>query len=477
MEFDTSAPINQYFTELTRIPRGSYHEKAVSRYLIAFAKDHGLPYVEGPLYDVIISKPAAPGYEKAAPLILQSHIDMVNVKDVGSDHDFSKDPLKLRVVDGWLMATGTTLGADDGVGVAYMLAILADDALAHPALQCIFTAQEETGMGGALALKPSDIHASRMIGLDGGGQNVTLTTCSGGNTAYLRHELAWQANTDGAYRLAVTGLQGGHSGDQIHMQRGNANKIAARILKQLQLDGIRLRLVSLDGGSKGNAIPDQATAVFTSRMPSARIMAALEPIVTAITAELAQSDPGLQVVMTSAKAARCLTPRCSRQVIDMFYLAPDGMVARSLAVKGLTVTSLNLGIVRTGRTAVEGTFVVRSAIDSAVTDLDQRLQTVADMCGGSFAIADRYPGWSYQPVSAMRRLLKQALKKTTGQKLVMEATHGGVECGVFKGLQPKMDIVVVGPRAEGCHTPRERLDIASFKTTYDILVSLIALCR
>lgn len=477
-DFDLSQPINKYFYDLTRIPRGSGNEQGISEYLLAFAQKHHLVAQCDRWHNVFIESPASKGYEQAEPVIIQAHIDMITEKDPGVVFDFKTDPLVLQVNNGWLSATGTTLGADDGVGVAYILAVLADEKLAHPKLQCILTSQEETGMVGARKLKAKDIKACRMISLDGSGEFTTVASCAGGGTVDITVPLNYRKQKVNGYTLTIDGLAGGHSGIDIYNQRGNAGKITARVLKQLETLGVTVQLGSLTGGTKVNAIMRQIKVTFcTGKTSGKQLKKMVAQIRASIIQEWSESEPQLTISLTETELSKTLDHKASAQVINLLYLMPDGMLSHSIKIDELALTSINLGLIGVRGDKLKIGSRIRSAYDTAVLEVFEQLKTIAGYTGATAKLSDCYPGWVYDENSTMRKYLKQVVKEVTGKKLVVQATHGGIECGVFKGLQPKMDPVNFGPIAWDCHTTRERLDLVSFERTYQILCKLLALCH
>ena len=476
MEFELTNAPRRFFYELTQIPHGSCNEKAVSDWLVRFAEERGLDHVQDDMWNVVIYKPGTPGCENAAPLLLQAHMDMVCEANKGTDHDFDRDPLKLEVKDGWLTAQGTTLGADDGTGVAYMLSILDDPDLPHPPLECCFTVQEEIGLCGALNLKPEYFRSKRMVCLDGGGEVSTCTTSSGGTRVDAVFTSALVPNEDSCYCLFVGGLSGGHSGGEIHKEKGNSNVIAVRFLQEMRLAGIPVKVVSLSGGLKDNAIPRECDAVFASSADPEKIREVFEKTCSSVKTELEFSDAGFFATLEPAgKAAETFSTEDSGKLISYLYLAPNGFQHRSMAIEGLTVTSLNLGIMRTEGGVFTATHSLRSAMASGIGDLVNKLSTLAELFGYSLSLRSAYPGWNYSPVSAMRDKLAEALRRADGAELRCEATHGGNECGVFNSLGVE-DIVTYGPVAQFIHTPDERLDIASFDRSYKVLTELVKEC-
>ena len=476
MDFDLTKKYCYFFKKITEIPHGSGNEKALSDYIADFGRSKGLTVVQDEFHNVIIDKPASPGCENAEPLIMQAHIDMVCEKNKGVEHDFEKDPLDLYVdEDGWLHAKGTTLGADDGTGAAYMMAVLDDDTLQNPPLSCIFTVMEEIGLVGASRLKKEYIHGRRLINLDGGGETVTCTTSAGGCRAQLIFPFEAQANDKPAYLLGIRGLKGGHSGGKIHEELGNANIIAARILKEASLAGIDLSLSSFTGGLKYNAIPREADAVFVSADPFEKIQAVIAEIADRIAKELEFSDAGFRILLEKTDAETALKKEDSDRFLNYMFLMPNGFRHRSMAVEGLTTASLNAGVVHTQENCFVIDDLIRSALASDTDLLIEQLETLGDLLGVTVKIGERYGGWAYVEKSPMRDILASVVE-SKGKELKFRASHGGLECGIFKAVVPDMDIITYGPIAEGAHTPDEKLDLASFDRSYEILCDVIKAC-
>ena len=474
MEFDLNKKQCYFFNELTKIPHGSANEKAISDYIVNFAKERGLAYKQDEVFNVLIDKPASPGYENAETVVLQAHIDMVNEKNKDSDHDFEKDPLDLYVdEEGWLHAKGTTLGADDGTGVSYMLAILDDETLEHPALECVFTSMEEIGLIGASRLKEEDFHGRRLINLDSGGEVETTVSSAGGARVTITAKLEKDENSLPAYTLGIRGLLGGHSGGLIHMERGNANILAARVLRDLKSAGIPLTLVSFNGGMKYNAIPREADVLFVSDAPFEQMEAALRKIEAKIQEELEFSDPGFYTVLanTDDQPLR-MTQNVSDHILDYLYLMPNGLLHRSMKIDGLTTASLNAGVTITEEDSFIIEDLIRSSIASHTDNVISQLSILGDLLGFTLEVGERYSGWNYSETSVLRDTLRSVLADQ-GKELKENATHGGLETGVFKGLIPDMDIITYGPVAEGEHTPDEKLDLASFDRSYEILKEVL----
>ncbi len=472
---DPSVPIFRYFEEISAVPRGSGNEEGVSRYLAAFAEARGLRYVRDSLNNVVIYKPGSPGRENEAPLMLQAHMDMVCEQDDSGccAHDFLTEPLRLVREGDLLRADGTTLGADDGVGVSWMLAILESDSLSHPPLECVFTANEETGMDGARGLKKDLITARRMIGLDGHGETVTCVSSSGGRRLLARCPIIFSGNSSPCYLLTVTGLRGGHSGNCIDQGLGNAIKLGFRILYQLLERGVDVRIVRITGGAKTNAIPRQFAVLFASGFSAPMLEKYTDQIAADLKEELLETDPELSIGLEPAdRVNSAITQEDTGALITMGYLLPNGMLSRD-PVLGIPTVSLNIGILIQTEQYIDFDCCLRSPFRSAREDMSRQIEAVSSVFGGFIQLQNDYDGWGYAKDSPLREALRRVLKER-GEELREEATHGGLETGVFKGRYPQMDIITYGPRMSGCHTPQETLELDSFLRSYENLTRLLS---
>lgn len=472
MTFDLSKPYCYYFNEICKIPHGSGNEKQLSDWLVAFAKERGFDVVQDELGNVVIYAPAAPGYEDHPGVILQAHMDMICEKVPGSTHDFTKDPLELYVDGTHLRARGTTLGGDDGMGVAYMLAVLDDKTLGRPALECCFTVQEEVGLIGALALKKEWFHFRRLINFDGAGEVRTYMSMGGGLRTTVHKPLTWAEDTAPAYAIHISGLLGGHPGKYIDTERANADKLAARLLYRFQLEGAALRLGDFHGGT-GSVITDSAEVVFTSALPAEKLNATLEAVQKEIAEEYEFSDPDIQIVMEPAACTRTIPAATSDEIVKMLYLMPFGLKARSMAIKDLPIASINLGSVKVGEEELVAVLSPRSALDSWLYELARQVELIASLFGATVVRDRYYPGWKYEKESPLREIMKDVFQKHFGKPLACLAGHGGNECGVFKKMYPDMDIVTSGSIYVLNHTPEEYLDLESFDRTYGFLLDFL----
>ena len=469
-----SIAIFKYFEEISKIPRGSFHEEKISNYLVEFAKKNKLKYFQDDMKNVIIYKDGTKGYENHPPVMLQGHIDMVCEKDYDYDHDFDNDPLKLYVEDGYLHAKGTTLGADDGYAISYMLAILESKDIDHPPLDCVFTVQEEVGMLGVRNISADKIRAKRMISMDTGNEAVTCVSSSGGRRVTVTKELNQINNNWNTYRLKIEGLLGGHSGKFINKERGNANKIAFRMLQHLSKK-TKIRLVNITGGLKANAIARECVVEFAVDTSLSVVQQIFENIMTKIQTELEFSDPDLTYSLNQLpkKAPVCFDEKTSQEAIDLIYLLPDGFKAKSMVIDDLTTVSLNLGQMEVVDNKIKCHYLIRSPLTSAREELTNEIELLTSLLNASVQIESDYPGWNYETNSFMRDILKEVIKEQLGTEMITQASHGGLEIGILKGLIPELDIITIGPECSGAHTPEEKMNLASFLKMYEVLKAIL----
>ncbi|MDR3644201.1 MAG: aminoacyl-histidine dipeptidase [Clostridia bacterium] len=464
-----------YFEELSAIPRGSGNEKAVSDFVAAFAGQQGLETVQDEVNNVYVRIPASDGYEDTPAVMLQGHLDMVCEKRESVVHDFEKDPLKLRVKDGRLMAGGTTLGADDGVAIAYMMALMSRHGYPHPPLELLLTVDEETGMTGASSMQSGFFKARRLINLDGGPEGTVLVSCSGGLRAKVTKACRLVPPTGRLLSIRLHGLKGGHSGEDIDKERGNANKLLGRILYAM-LQCRPFSLIELNGGSKENAIPLESGCVAACAPGDFEALAsqALQEAIAA-KAELALSDPGLDFEITegAAGASGMFSAEDTADIVRLLYLLPNGIRAQSTEIAGLVTCSNNVGILRTRASEVAVYNALRSPVASMKDDLARQIAALAGLCGAVCERGNDYPGWPYQKDSALRETCMETYRSLYGRDMEPLAIHAGVECGIFSEKLPGIDMVSIGPEMHDFHTPEEWLDLASFKRTFEYLLELL----
>ena len=462
-----------FFEDISAIPRGSSNEKAVSDYLVAFAKERGLWYHQDALHNVIIKKPASAGAEDKPAVMLQGHLDMVCEKLAGVDHDFEKDGIDLIVKDGVLTANGTTLGGDNGAAVALMLAVLDDDALAHPALECVFTTQEETGLTGAAGLDKSLISARTMINLDSEEEGIATVSCAGGMRFTMTRPIARHTASGKLLTIDVSGLLGGHSGTDINKERQNGIILLARLINRV-LHETGAQLASFAGGSKDNAIPREVCAVLVcSDADIEKAQSIAEAMAADFAAELVPFEPDFKCTISAKDgAAEVLSEADAKAFISAICLAPNGVRRRNLKQDGFVVTSLNLGVARMDDTTASLVFAPRSSVASLQNYTTDCLYLLAETFGFDCDIAGAYPGWSFAEESPIRDTFIASYRELFDADLKIEAIHAGLECGLFSDALPGLDAIAVGPTIRGCHTPDEYLPLDSFERFYSLLTDV-----
>lgn len=464
-----------FFEDISAIPRGSSNEKAVSDYLVAFAKERGLWYHQDALHNVIIKKPASAGAEDKPAVMLQGHLDMVCEKLAGVDHDFEKDGIDLIVKDGVLTANGTTLGGDNGAAVALMLAVLDDDALAHPALECVFTTQEETGLTGAAGLDKSLISARTMINLDSEEEGIATVSCAGGMRFTMTRPIARHTSSGKLLTIDVSGLLGGHSGTDINKERQNGIILLARLINRV-LHETGAQLASFAGGSKDNAIPREVCAVLVcSDADIEKAQSIAEAMAADFAAELVPFEPDFKCTISAKDgAAEVLSEADAKAFISAICLAPNGVRRRNLKQDGFVVTSLNLGVARMDDTTASLVFAPRSSVASLQNYTTDCLYLLAETFGFDCDIAGAYPGWSFAEESPIRDTFIASYRELFDADLKIEAIHAGLECGLFSDALPGLDAIAVGPTIRGCHTPDEYLPLDSFERFYSLLTDVLS---
>ncbi len=467
----------KYFEKLSQIPRGSGNEKEVSDYLVSFAEEQHLEYVQDSALNVVIRKKATPGFENSPAVVLQGHMDMVCEKNKDIEHDFTKDPLKLRIIDDMIYATDTTLGADNGIAVAMGLAILASNEYHHPAIELLVTTSEETGMDGAMALEPKNIKGRILINIDSEEEGTLLVSCAGGLTAKTTIPAVWEEidATLVPYIVKIRGLKGGHSGMEIDKERGNSNKLMGRILMSI-LPEIDFRLSSLNGGSKHNAIPRETDAVILVRADDkALIEKKICECKEMFTTELRTSDPDLRVEFETLPTIpqEMLSKESTNNVVNYLYLLINGVTSMSMDIKGLVESSLNLGVISTYKDSIEFISSIRSSVRSLKNELTNRLIVTAKLNGGSVVTESDYPEWAYNPDSKIRTIFEDVYEKMYSQKPHITAIHAGLECGLFAEKFGQLDAISFGPNLYDVHTPNEHMSISSVQRMWEYLLEVL----
>lgn len=468
----------RFFEEICAIPHPSHHEEKIAAYLVDFAVSRGLEYYTDELHNVLMKVPATKGREGEAPILFQGHTDMVCEKNGDVVHDFFKDPLELFTDGDLLGARGTTLGGDDGIAVAMMLALLDGEIPSHPAMECLFTVAEETGMNGAEGFDYSKISARRMVNMDSEELGVITAGCAGG----IRTDLTLTAKVEPfageALRISVTGLMGGHSGENINSGRANANKLMGRVLAELLVKAPeeQLRLCGICGGSKDNAIPRECAAVVSVKNAAA-VIALLKETEKKLRAELSDADYAFRLT-----GERISAPDVPEQMfgsadtagaVSVLACAANGVLEMNRKVEGLVEYSRNLGVVETVGEKVRFVFSTRSAKESRLDASTAELDLLAAVTGCETRHYSRYPGWDFAEHSGIRAAYQTAYRDVTGMDAEVNVIHAGLECGLIGSKIPGMDMISVGPTMHDIHSPNERLDLASTETFWKTIVRLM----
>ncbi len=469
----------EIFQELSAVPRPSGHEEKMVEYLLQFGRTHGIATELNGEGNVLMRAPASSGYEHLAPVVLQGHIDMVCEKVAGSAHDFMKDPIVLEATDGWVHAQGTTLGADDGIGVAAALAVLVDPAVAHGPLECLFTVDEEVTMSGAEGVAADALRGRILLNLDSEDEGQLFIGCAGGvdTSATLEYEAEEAGEAMRWWRIGVSGLRGGHSGDDIDKPRANAIKLLARLLYALN-DSTKegVRLATFQGGNLLNTIPREAEAVVACRADKAGEMRNhLQGLIAAMKSEVTRYEPGLSIALDEvAPEAEVFGVDSGLKLVYLLNALPHGVYAMSQEVPGLVETSTNLARVRT----MPGHRVLIETSQRSATEWGKA--TIAEMVGATFALAtcnhtqsNDYPGWAPNSQSPILGIVREAYVGLFGREPEVRAIHAGLECGFFAKKIPGVDMVSFGPTIVGAHTPQERLEVESVQKFWDLLLRVL----
>lgn len=461
-----------YFEAICGIPHGSRNTKAISDYLVAFAKDHGLKYIQDAVNNVILFGEGTCGMEDHPPVILQGHMDMVCEKDAHCPLNMTTDGLDLAQDGSFVYAKGTTLGGDDGIAVAYALAILADDSIPHPPLEVIITVDEEIGMLGAAAIDLSQLRGRTMINLDSEDEGVFTVSCAGGATASISLTGTRRAVYGPCIRLTVDGFRGGHSGAEIHKNRANANIVMGQFLSRIQ-ELMPLCLTSFSGGGKDNAIPQscQATVVAMGTQLD-RINEIASTLQEEIREKYDEPEASIQAFDVDALGGNGFSTEDTARITGLLSTLPNGVQAYSSDIPGLVQTSLNLGIAKLGEKFTV-TFSVRSSVNQEKEALLEKLKEQAEFYGGTYSQMGEYPAWEYKKDSQLRDTMVRIYTDLFGKEPEVLAIHAGLECGLLGQKLPGLDCVSIGPQMHDIHTSREKLDIASTKRTWEFLLAVL----
>ena len=465
-----------YFEDICNIPHGSGNMDKISQFCVDFANEHGLEYIVDDMKNVIIIKEAALGYENVEPLIIQGHLDMVCEKRLDKQKDFSKEGLDLCTDGELIWADGTTLGGDDGIAVAYALALLAAKDLEHPRLEVVLTVDEETGLYGAESIDMSMLKGKKLINLDSEEEGIFTVGCAGGLTLKCSIPMFTDEVEGIGYELKITGLLGGHSGTEIHKGRANANVVLGRVLQALNKE-TGADIVRMKGGAKDNAIPRHAEAEI---LVSEELQEKLEKVIKAqeeiLKKEYHASDAGLALILEKKgkMTAEVLDATSKITVIHTLNNIPNGIQAYSMDIEGLVETSLNMGIMTQDSENMEMSFAVRSSIESAKYYLTDRVVLFVEMLGGDCEIQGDYPGWAFNPKSDLRETFVRVYKEMYKEEPIVTAIHAGLECGLFTKKIENLDSISIGPNMHNVHTSEETLEVGSVQRTWEFLCRVIA---
>ena len=465
----------KYFEEICMVPHGSGNVQQISDYLVKFAKDKNLEYVQDEALNVVIKKPASSGYENCPPVIIQGHMDMVAVKKPDYDIDMKTEGLKPMTDGEFVWAEGTSLGGDDGIAVAYAMAILDSDDIKHPALEVIITTDEEVGMDGAIALDGTNIKGRRMLNIDSEVEGDLLVSCAGGMRVSCHLPIERENRTGLKYRLTIDGLQGGHSGVEIHKERGNANCILGRLLYELQ-NVTDVQVISANGGLADNAIPRSAVLeCMISEEFKENFVSTVIELETALKQELLTKDKDVCVEIKSLGVgdAEVLDKASTLKMAYLLMGVPNGVCANSADIEDLVQTSLNLGILNLQEEELLLQFSVRSSLESEKKVLGQKLDVITKLVGGYTVVSGEYPGWAYKDDSYLREHMKAIYKEMFGKDLNIVAIHAGLECGIFAGKLNGLDCVSFGPNLYDIHTTEERMEVASVQRTWEFILKVL----
>lgn len=466
-----------FFEEISRIPRGTYNTKEISDYCVNFAKERGLFVIQDEWNNVIIKKPGTAGYEMSEPVILQGHLDMVCEKTADSGHDFMKDPIEIYVEDGWVKAKDTTLGADNGIAVAMALTILDSKDIPHPPLEVIFTIDEEVGMTGALNIDLSQLKGTMLMNLDSEEEDVLIAGCAGGFRFVCSLPIEKTSANGVKMELEICGLRGGHSGVEIHQQRGNANKLAGRLLYHLTRQ-IKIALIEINGGSKDNVITSANKSVIVAEDAKA-VEETAAKLLAKWRDEFGKDEPDLdiKVHVLEEGSFEAMSDTSMKKVLQFIVNCPNGVDEYSRHLAGMVGTSDNLGVITTEKERVDFIVLTRSGIASKIDEFKERFMCLAESLGGTYEFNSEYPAWTFDAESRIREIALDAFEHVYGKRPEVTEIHAGLECGLLSGKKPELDCISFGPNMMDVHSFNERLEIASAAKIWEALKEILKRCK
>ncbi|QEG20184.1 aminoacyl-histidine dipeptidase [Mariniblastus fucicola] len=468
------AEVWTWFEKLNEVPRPSKQEERVIAFIQSVGAELGLETITDDAGNVIIRKPATAGKEGVTPVILQAHLDMVHQKNADTDFDFSSQGIESKIDGDWVKAKGTTLGADNGMGVASILAVLASDSIEHGSVEALFTIDEETGMTGAFELQPGLLQGKILLNTDTEDEGELTIGCAGGIDTSVTVRCTSQTPSAGTWlKVSITGLRGGHSGCEIHLGRGNANKIMNRILWTCQQAGADFEVASINGGSLRNAIPRESFAVLNVR-DETTFKTTASTIVATIQAELSKTEPDLKVEFEATDAVeRVLEASLQKNLLAGIYAAPCGVIRMSDQVDGLVETSTSLSLVGIDSEKASIEFLTRSSVESAKTDVTNQIEAAFAVASANVTHNGNYPGWEPNADSEMVALMKGIYEEMFGEQAIVNAVHAGLECGIIGSHYPGLDMVSFGPTIKNPHSPDEMCHIQSVEKYWQFLLEVL----
>lgn len=471
------APVWNYFEEICKIPRLSKNEGKIRKFLIKFASNNNLEAKEDDAGNILIIKPASPGMENRKSVVLQSHLDMVGEKNVDHPHNWTTDPIIPIINEEWVSANGTTLGADDGMGIATEMAILTDKNLRAGKIECLFTVDEETGMTGALNLKPSFFSGTILINLDSEDEGVLYIGCAGGidTIGTMKYTPVATGENSSALEISVTGLHGGHSGDEIHKGYGNSVKIMSRLIHDLSNE-YDFSISKFDGGNLRNAIPREAFAtIVINGRPDGQLKEMIGKFYNMIKSEFENIEKGLKISVKDTELPSFVMDNASQiNLIEALNSCPHGVIAWSKKMQNLVETSTNLASVKfIEENSIQIVTTQRSSLESSRNEVASKVESCLKLAGAKVIHSDGYPGWNPDMNSEILRITLKSYKKLFGKEPLIKAIHAGLECGLINEKFNGIDMISIGPTIRGAHTPEEKVEIKSVKMFWDLLTDVL----
>ncbi len=468
-------PLWHWFDKVCSIPHPSYYEDELAEFIVDWAKSQSLFAERDEVGNVLIRKPATQGLENRQKVVLQAHLDMVPQANEGINHEFTKDPIQPYIDGEWVTAKDTTLGADNGIGLASCLAVLESDEIAHPDLEVLLTMTEETGMEGAVGLRPNWLEADILINTDTEDNGEIYIGCAGGENSRFDIPVQYEQNPfDSALQISIKGLRGGHSGCDIHTTRGNAIKLMARFLSALK-QVVEFQIMDIQGGSIRNAIPrESSVSIAFSAKNKVETTAFIQQFEAMLRQELALAEPNLTILIEDVQPTQSIfTKEVTHKVINTLNIIPNGVIRNSDIVEGVVETSLSIGVLETENDQVSLTILTRSLVEEGKIEVQNKLKSLAELMGGYVEFSGNYPGWNPDKNSKITPILKKIYDDLLGYESQIKVIHAGLECGLLKKTYPNVDMVSIGPTIRNAHSPDEKVHIPAVKIYWDLLIELL----